>query len=210
MDYLFEPLQYYVRDHFPEILFKIIHLKKRSGVSKARVVGAQAASSEFLFLMEPHIELGYNWLPPLLEPVYLDEKTVTVPIIDYIEYTELKIIPNYPSRGIFDWNLEYKQLPRLPHTEDEETIPYKIPVMTGGIFLIRKSYFMELGPYDESLIIWGAENLEMSFKLNLCGGNLIEIPCSRMAHMFRNFNKFRKHEKVKDFVPYNKKRVAEV
>lgn len=111
---------------------------------------------------------------------------------------------------MFDWNLEYRQLRRLPHQSNDETTPYSIPIMTGGVFLIRKNYFFELGPYDEGLLIWGAENLEMSFKLHLCGGNLIEVPCSRMGHLYRMFNKFRKHPTRKDFTFYNKKRVVEV
>ena len=139
----------------------------------------------------------------------LDHKTATVPIIDFIPFRSLNIRANKPSRGIFDWDLNYQQLPLLPVTNPKTSDPYSIPVMTGGIFLIRKDYFFELEGYDEGLIIWGAENLEMSFKLNLCGGKLIEVPCSRVGHAFRNFNKFRKFEDL-DFAGVNNKRIAEV
>lgn len=114
------------------------------------------------------------------------------------------------SRGAFNWNLDYVQLPRLPIDDDKKFDPFPIPIMTGGIFLIRKEYFFEIGPYDEELLIWGGENLEMSFKVNLCGGRLLEVPCSRVGHVFRAFNIFRKHETGMDFVAFNNKRIAEV
>lgn len=214
-EFLYEPLRIYIEENFPNIKFHIINLKKRHGLMRARVVGAKAAKSEFLFITEPHCEMTYNWLPPLIQPVFEDEKIVTVPIIDNIEYEALDYYENDKgnkgSRGVFDWNLEYNKLHRLPIIDKEKELdPFPIPVMTGGVFMIRKSYFFEIGPYDPELLIWGAENIEMSLKINLCGGQLLEVPCSHIGHMFRAFTKARKHETGIDFEAFNRKRVVEV
>jgi polypeptide N-acetylgalactosaminyltransferase len=67
LKYLYEPLQNYIDEHFSgDINIKIINLPTRHGLMKARIVGAKAAKSDYLFVMEPHCEMGYNWLPPLI------------------------------------------------------------------------------------------------------------------------------------------------
>ena len=39
--------------------------------------------------------------------------------------------------------------------------------MPGGLFAISKQYFLDIGMYDQKLQIWGAENLEISFKVSM-------------------------------------------
>ncbi|CAG5126565.1 unnamed protein product, partial [Candidula unifasciata] len=57
--------------------------------------------------------------------------------------------------------------------------------MVGTAFAIQKEYFFELGGYDEGMTVWGGENLEMSWRVWLCGGRLLHVPCSRTGHVPR-------------------------
>ena len=79
-------------------------------------------------------------------------------------------------RGGFDWNLVFK----WEYLSDEErsermrdpTRVIKTPMIAGGLFMIDKAYFDKIGKYDNMMDIWGGENLEISFRVWQCGGQL--------------------------------------
>lgn len=81
--------------------------------------------------------------------------------------------------------------------------------MAGGLFAINSKFFRKLGTYDSGFIIWGGENLELSFKTWMCGGTLEIIRCSRVGHVFRKRSPF--HADIgTDVLKRNLIRLAEV
>lgn len=204
--HLQKPLDAFLARNFPKA--RVLRLKKRIGLIGARLAGAKAARGDVLVFLDAHCEANINWLPPLLEPIAENYRTVVCPMIDVIENDNFMYRPqDRGARGAFDWRLNYKRLPRLPEDTFRIEKPFESPVMTGGLFAISKIWFWELGGYDPGLKIWGGEQYELSFKIWMCGGRIIDAPCSRVGHVFR---KFTPYSDISLSVVSNYKRVAAV
>ncbi|KAI6187292.1 Polypeptide N-acetylgalactosaminyltransferase [Aphelenchoides besseyi] len=210
--FLREPLTKYWRDVGLDHIVKVVRTEKREGLIRARQIGAHAASSEILIFLDAHSEANYNWLPPLIEPIALDYKTVVCPFVDVIDCDTYEIRPqDEGARGSFDWHFNYKRLPLTKEDEKHPTKPFDSPVMAGGYFAISTKWFWELGGYDEGLDIWGDElQRPDGFKLWQCHGRMVDAPCSRVAHIYRCKHVPFPNPGVGDFISRNYKRVAEV
>ncbi|XP_041663834.1 polypeptide N-acetylgalactosaminyltransferase 5 [Cheilinus undulatus] len=211
-EYLKEKLDKYM-SKFPKV--RIIRLKERQGLIRARMAGAAVAKGEVLTFLDSHVECNVGWLEPLLERVYLDRRKVPCPVIEVISDKDMSymLVDNF-QRGIFRWPLVFgwSPLPEEYIKKNNMTIadPIRCPVMAGGLFSIDKKYFYELGAYDPGLDVWGGENMEISFKIWMCGGEIEIIPCSRVGHIFRGQNPYKFPKNRQKTVERNLARVAEV
>lgn len=214
-----QPLDDYVATNF-EGKVRIIRNTEREGLIRTRSRGAQEATGEVIVFLDAHCEVNTNWLPPLLAPIYRDNKVMTVPVIDGIDHKTFEYRPVYVDghhyRGIFEWGMLYKEneLPkREADTRKHNSQPYKSPTHAGGLFAINRQYFLDLGAYDPGLLVWGGENFELSFKIWQCGGSIEWVPCSRVGHVYRgfmpyNFGKLSRKKKG-PLITINYKRVIE-
>lgn len=50
---------------------------------------------------------------------------------------------------------------------------------------MRKQRFLDLRLFDVGMDEWGGDQIELSLKAWRCGGSIIVVPCSRVAHLFR-------------------------
>ncbi|XP_014822004.1 PREDICTED: polypeptide N-acetylgalactosaminyltransferase 5 [Calidris pugnax] len=211
-EYLKEKLDRYM-SRFPKV--KILHLKERHGLIRARLAGAEIAKGTVLTFLDSHVECNVGWLEPLLERVHLSRTKVACPVIEVISDKDMSYmtVDNF-QRGIFTWpmNFGWRQIPQevVEKNKIKETDIIRCPVMAGGLFSIDKKYFFELGAYDPGLDVWGGENMEISFKVWMCGGEIEIVPCSRVGHIFRNDNPYSFPKDRVRTVERNLARVAEV
>jgi polypeptide N-acetylgalactosaminyltransferase len=186
---------------FPKV--KIHRLKERLGLIKARIEGVMIAKGPTLTFLDSHVECTTGWLEPLLSRIAENPTNVACPVIDSISDTTFQYqwVKNSIPIGGFDWKNGFKWI--IPAYGEKTSIePLHSPTMAGGLFTIDKAFFKKLGLYDPDFDIWGAENLELSFKTWMCGGTLEIIPCSHVGHIFRKKSPY-KWRPGKDVVKNN-------
>ncbi|KAM9774464.1 polypeptide N-acetylgalactosaminyltransferase 11 [Syngnathus typhle] len=182
-----DDLDHYVREQLPRNV-KLLRNQKREGLIRGRMIGAKHATGEVLVFLDSHCEVNQAWLQPLLAAIRSQRRAVVCPVIDIISADTLAYSPSPVVRGGFNWGLHFKwdPVPAAQLAGPRGAIaPIRSPTMAGGLFAMDRDYFNELGQYDAGMDIWGGENLEISFRIWMCGGELLIIPCSRVGHIFR-------------------------
>lgn len=210
--HLQQPLQTYI-DKLDKV--KLVRVKKREGLIRARLKGASVATGEILVFLDSHCEAADGWLEPLIDPIARNPNVSTVPLIEIIDDNTFQVFST-PIEAVqvggFDWNLIFDWHP-VPRTEmirrKHKIDPIRSPTMAGGLFAINRKYFEMLGSYDPGMDIWGGENLEISFKVWMCGGELVCTPCSHVGHIFRKRSPYKWPSNV-NVVRKNTVRLAEV
>ncbi|XP_052801454.1 probable N-acetylgalactosaminyltransferase 9 isoform X2 [Mya arenaria] len=202
----------YVAKTWPDGVVRVVRTKERSGLIRARLAGARAATGDVLIFLDSHCEAAPGWIEPILARIKEDRRNVLCPIIDAISDQTLEFSGNggYQPGG-FTWSLHFtwEDIPESSKTGRKYTDPLRSPTMAGGLFAADRKYFFEIGAYDEGMDVWGGENLEISFRVWMCGGKLEFIPCSRVGHIFRSSHPYT-FPGNKDTHGINSMRLAEV
>ncbi|XP_065053024.1 polypeptide N-acetylgalactosaminyltransferase 13-like [Rhopilema esculentum] len=198
-DYTGKPLDHYVSklNQHPQVRnkIKVVRNKQRDGLVRSRLRGAAMSNGEVLTFLDSHCEATDGWIEPLLQRIKEDRNNVVCPVIEVIDAVDFSYkgstLKAVTQVGSFTWDLffTWKELsPEERSQRKDETEPLRSPTMAGGLFSIDRHYFYKMGSYDTEMDIWGGENLEMSFRIWMCGGNLEIVPCSRVGHIFRKEN----------------------
>ncbi|XP_026734834.1 putative polypeptide N-acetylgalactosaminyltransferase 9 isoform X2 [Trichoplusia ni] len=202
-------------DDYVRITPKVTLLRatSREGIVRARLMPMKYVKTPVVFYLDSHCECAQGWLEPLLERIKNNPNAVVSPVLDHIHETTFEYIAQETDDlrlGGFNWDLRFSWI-GIPQEELDKrknpAAPIATPTISGGLFAINKDFFEKLGYYDEEFEIWGAENLELSFKTWMCGGKLEIVPCSHVGHLFR---KRIPYEQTKKSLKKNFVRLAEV
>lgn len=201
-----------LRASWPDGIVKLVRSKERLGLIRARLAGAAAASGDVLIFLDAHCEVNVQWAEPILDRIATDRTIIICPMIDAINDRTLEFSRQGGlAVGGFTWSLHFtwRAVPdREQKQRKSEADPARSPTMAGGLFAVDRKYFYEIGAYDRGMEVWGGENLEISFRVWMCGGSLEFLPCSRVGHIFRGAHPYT--FPAKDSHGMNSKRLAEV
>eukprot|EP00804_Cyclotella_cryptica_P028289 CCRYP_013167-RA/>CCRYP_013167-RA protein AED:0.02 eAED:0.02 QI:340/1/1/1/1/1/3/271/1192 len=203
----------YLQSLSPKV--KIVKHSNREGCARSRLAGARVATGEVLMFVDSHVEmLSATWYHHLAIAIVENPKTIAMQTIDVIDDLGTKdygagagplqygivntefwfgyqvdrfgdyMEPLYPqnfTKEEIDERAKFSYKAERPGNRE----PYETPFGPGSLFAIRADEFWRLGGYDEGLYVWGGENTELAFKIWMCGGRMIMVPCSRVGHMYR-------------------------
>lgn len=165
------------------------------GAARARNLGAAAARGEHLIFCDAHITVPEGWPENLLDAFGRPEVDAVSPAIGSME------TPAAVGCGQ-TWNgrLEAVWLPPPAAMEVKA-----VPLLPGGCLAVRAEAFRQVGGFDSGFIVWGHEDVELSFKLWLFGYSLYVNPSVKILHLFR---KNHPYPVTMDHVHYNLLRMA--
>uniref|UniRef100_A0A1I8HFC3 Glyco_trans_2-like domain-containing protein n=1 Tax=Macrostomum lignano TaxID=282301 RepID=A0A1I8HFC3_9PLAT len=173
LEHLGKPLEVQLKKERYGGNVRVMRTGTRQGLIRARLLGARAAKAAALVFLDSHCECAPGWLSPLL-------RRLAVKPLAVASASNVLLI------GGFDWTLQFVWRRLRPRPPLNSTEPVASPTMAGGLFAIMRANFYRLGGYDPGFNVWGAENLELSFKAWMCGGRVENHPCSIVGHVFRH------------------------
>lgn len=184
---------------FSAPLVTVVRHPVRNGLIQSRIDGGEASKGSVLVFLDAHVKPEPGWTLPILRHVNANPKRVVLPLIPILNGTTWEADHNAVGKKMmFDWNFGFYWIGAAGD---------KVPVMSGGLFAITRSWWEESGRLDAGMRLWGGENIEQSLRIWLCGGEIVVEPKCVISHVFRQSFPYSLNTTL---VNFNKLRVAEV
>ncbi len=129
------------------------------GAIGARNKGAEMAKGEIVAFIDAHCYTPANWLAPLLK-VFVEQPHISAlsPVISCTKNLQAK---GYGATWIDDELAMHWLGPTTQITD--------VPFIGGAATFVRKAIFDKLHGFDEGIVQWGYEDIELSIRLWLFG-----------------------------------------
>lgn len=148
------------------------------GLMIAKQTGGDAATGEFIGFFDCHVSPNNIWHQELTQVLRSGPRRMAVPQITdlNLDTWDEKAVSQVNSKCYIDFNGNFMWF-------DSES-DY-IPIISGGLVALTRSWWIESGGFDDKMRGWGGENLDQSLRTWLCGGEILRAKSSRIAHMWR-------------------------
>ena len=170
----------YVRDEFPEV--RVIVNDENRWYAGGNNDGLAVAGGEYLVMLNPDVEVDYEWLEQLLAPFEDDDVAGTVGlttsrIVKFDDRSTLNTCGNrahYTGLG-FCRGLD-EPVGSYPERET-------VPAVSGSAFAMRRDVYEAIGGFDETFEMY-YEDLDLSWQARLAGYDILYVPESVVYHKY--------------------------
>ncbi len=146
----------------------------RLGVSGARNFGAAHATGDVLVFSDAHVLTPPGWVEDLLEVLARPEVGMVAPAI------------SNGAAGSSGYGQKWSDASLSVEWLGRRGIgPYPVPLLCGCFLALRREVFLKIGGFDAGLVLWGAEDSELSIRLWLAGYECWVVPGVDVQHAFR-------------------------
>lgn len=155
----------------------LLRPEKRLGVARARNFGAEHATGDVLVFSDAHVQMPEGWHDPLLETLARPNVGAVAPAIGMLQ-------PEGSGSTGFGQKWADASL-AVGWLGQQSSAPYPVPLLCGCFLAMRREVFNETGGFDSGMVVWGAEDSELSIRLWTLGYECWVTPEVNVQHAFR-------------------------
>jgi GT2 family glycosyltransferase len=152
----------------------------QAGAVTARNAGAKQARADIIGFIDAHCYTPRNWLEPLLTE--FDRRPEIGALSPVISSTDHLLDKGYGATWVDD-ELTMSWLPKTDITAE-------VPFIGGAATFVRRSVFDHVSGFDDGIVQWGCEDVELSIRLWLFGYKVVVVPNSTIYHKFRKHYRY--------------------
>jgi glycosyltransferase involved in cell wall biosynthesis len=165
----------FLSDGYPGVT--LLRPAERLGVARARNFGARHAKGDVLVFSDAHVLTPEGWSGPLLDLLARPEVGAVAPAIGMMHSAAAEST-GYGQK----WCDASLAVAWLGQQRDG---PYPVPLLCGCFLALRRAVFTEIGGFDSGMVLWGAEDSELSIRLWTLGYECWVAPEVNVQHAFR-------------------------
>jgi GT2 family glycosyltransferase len=153
----------------------VLRPTRRLGVARARNFGAQHANGEVIVFSDAHVETPAGWWRPMQEALEGPSVGAVGPAVSVL---------GQPGAKGFGMNWSGPDL-KVNWLGAQAEITHPVPLLCGCFVAMSRKTVEATGGFDEEMMSYGSEDLELSLRLWLLGYEVLIIPQVEVAHLFR-------------------------
>jgi len=165
----------WVAAHYPAV--RIVRNRSNLGFAAGNNVGAEAASGEWLAILNPDIRVQPDWLRELVRPLAQDPAIVSV-ASKMLNWEGTAIDFADAALNFMGWGNQPGLGSRDLHRYDT---PKPLLFPCGGAMLVRRDVFLEAGGFDPAYFAY-FEDVDLGWRLWLMGYKVVYAPRAVVYH----------------------------